>query len=245
MIRIGGFVRVSTVDWEDHVSMVVFLAGCNFNCPFCYNADIIPRTSGEIYDWDTWEATLDELYPKFVDSITFCGGEPTLQMVPLIRAIVAAKAKGLKIKVDTNGSNPIVIRRLVEGHMVDRIALDVKARPDEFTYNTVIGGTTVPRYLSRIHNTMKVTKTYDTELEVRTTVVPGLNDSKDGIVDIANFIKDYADIYYLQQYTNQGVTHPIFKTIESPSIDYLKGLAELAKLAGVKKVGVRPGTWVI
>ncbi len=128
-MRIGGLQRTSGLDYPGLLSAVVFTAGCNFNCPYCHNADLARGRTRPLNDG----AVLGFLVRRgrVLDGLVISGGEPTLQ--PDLPAFcAAAKALGYAVKLDTNGSRPDVLRRMLALRVLDYVALDVKADPRNY-----------------------------------------------------------------------------------------------------------------
>ncbi|HID90834.1 TPA: radical SAM protein, partial [Candidatus Bathyarchaeota archaeon] len=124
-LRIGGLVDISTVDYRGHVTFMIFFAGCNFRCPFCQNAPLIPVGSGREVDLDYVRRRVEESAP-LLDAVGASGGEPALQPGALTELFRWAKGRGLRTFLNTNASCPAVVGRLVEEGLVDHVAMDVK-----------------------------------------------------------------------------------------------------------------------
>jgi len=125
-VLIGGLQRFSLCDYPGRVAAVVFTQGCNFRCPFCHNGHLLSKSgSGPMLDEGE---VLDFLArrKKQLGGVVVSGGEPTLQD-DLAGFVGAIKELGLAVKLDTNGSRPEVLERLVAASLVDYIAMDVKA----------------------------------------------------------------------------------------------------------------------
>jgi len=163
-MNICGFVPQSTVDYPDHISAVVFTSPCNFNCGFCYNSQFIRHAPPVL----SVPALLVELKKrkKFLDAVVITGGEPTLQkdLESVIRKI---RALGLKVKLDTNGYRPKVLRRLLTKNLVDYVAMDVKAPLKK--YAAVVGRNI---NLGHIRESITALCDWDGDYEFRTTVLP-------------------------------------------------------------------------
>jgi len=136
-MKIGGFQPFTLTDYPGHVAAIVFTQGCNWCCPYCHNAQLIPldRPESELIP----EAyVLDYLTDRrhHLDGLVISGGEPTVQgdLPQFIREI---RHLGLKIKLDTNGSQPDVLRQLLDEDLLDCVAMDVKAPLD--LYGAVVG----------------------------------------------------------------------------------------------------------
>ncbi len=125
-MKLGGWQKVSFCDFPGKVAAVVFTQGCNFNCPFCHNRQLIPMTAddnkvNEKELWQFLETRRDQL-----QGLVITGGEPTLQP-GLDEFMKRAKSLGYAIKLDSNGSRPTIIQSLLEQELVDFIAMDIKA----------------------------------------------------------------------------------------------------------------------
>jgi anaerobic ribonucleoside-triphosphate reductase activating protein len=122
---VKGFIETSFLDWKDHLSSVFFTGGCNFRCPFCHNSDLV-LNHDRLLDIPE-EQILGNLrkFRKWIDRVVVTGGEPTLQKgLPVFAERL--KREGYKVKLDTNGSHPEVIKDLVSAGLIDCIAMDIK-----------------------------------------------------------------------------------------------------------------------
>ena len=131
-MKIGGFQPFTLTDYAGHVAAIVFTQGCNFRCPYCHNARLLPidRPESELipeaYVFDHLAKRRRQL-----DGLVITGGEPTIQG-DLPRFIRKARRLVPSIKLDSNGSRPEVIRRLLEEGLLDYIAMDIKAPLDRY-----------------------------------------------------------------------------------------------------------------
>ncbi len=126
-MNIGGLQKVSFCDFPGKVSAVIFTRGCNFNCPFCHNQQLIPMNAADdvvVDDKQIWQYL--KTRRNQLDGLVVSGGEPSLQP-DLAEFLQRAKALGYTIKLDTNGSRPGVLQSLIASALVDFIAMDVKA----------------------------------------------------------------------------------------------------------------------
>lgn len=129
---VKGFIETSFVDWKGNLSSVLFLGGCNFRCPYCHNKDLVLNPAGfEDMPIEYIIATLRK-YRDWVDKVVVTGGEPTLHM-NLFGLIGLLKTEGMKVKLDTNGSNPSVVKGLVNDGLIDSISMDVKGPLDRYS----------------------------------------------------------------------------------------------------------------
>lgn len=117
--------KTTLIDYPGVVACTVFVYGCNFRCPFCHNPEFVSEKSGS--DLLSEEEVMKFLKKRadILDGVVLCGGEPLIhsEIIPIIKKI---KKLGYKIKVDTNGSRPDMIKRLLKERLVDYIAMDVK-----------------------------------------------------------------------------------------------------------------------
>jgi pyruvate formate lyase activating enzyme len=241
--RLGGITDMSTVDWYGNVSMVVFFAGCNIRCPYCQNSGLIPLDSGEEVDLGYIEERLQigmKPVPQ-LDAVVFTGGEPLLQPDAVLEAAKLVKTYGLKIMLDTNGTVFQAAERVLRSGLIDRVALDVKAPLTPEDYGAVSG---VPRlgdvFSASVGKTLALCKELGVDVEARTTVAPTVSDEPGFIRRIAEDIKGLADVYYLQQFDNQGeVLSPELKEMESPAREYLVELAKQAIDTGLERVYIK------
>ena len=119
---IGGIQKTSLLDYPDKISAIVFTQGCNFNCGYCHNPDLL-NLKKDIYSTDVFFEFLDKRKGK-LDGVVITGGEATLQpdLIPFIKEV---KAKGFAVKLDTNGYRPDVLKEAIK--YVDYVAMDIKA----------------------------------------------------------------------------------------------------------------------
>lgn len=146
---IYGINPTSLIDYPGEISFVIFLGGCNFQCPFCHNSDIVNRQS-EIYEMEIILAMLEER-KKFIKAVTITGGEPTIHGIKLIKLIEEIKAIGYEVKLDTNGMNPDLLKKLINLGLLDFIAMDIKNTFDR--YEETVG---VTISVSKIKESIKI-----------------------------------------------------------------------------------------
>jgi pyruvate formate lyase activating enzyme len=200
---LGGLQKNSLIDYPGKVSCVCFFMGCNFDCPYCYNPDLVridptrlrPVEEAELCDFL-------EARKGFLDGVVISGGEPTLdgKLIPLCQRI---KEIGYPVKLDTNGSRPEVIRVLIEQGLVDYIAMDIKTEPAKYPI-FISKGLDPASLLSSIRLIME----WGGEYEFRTTCVRPIVDSR-AIESIVRII-DGAKLYALQSFRGNEILHPEF-----------------------------------
>ncbi len=196
-IPIYGLEKFSLVEWPGKISGVVFTGGCNFRCPFCHNPELIDLQLAEKnrikpFPWPEIEDFLKEK-KSWLDAIIVTGGEPTLhENLPDFFRLI--KEMGYLTALETNGSNPEMLKRIIEENLADRIQMDIKSSLTN--YGRAIGLKEPP--LKKIERSIKLLMKSNLEYEFRTTVVPGLVGEED-ITKIGEMIAG-AEKIVLQQF---------------------------------------------
>jgi pyruvate formate lyase activating enzyme len=163
--------RPSLIDYPGRMCRVLFLAGCNMNCFFCHNHDLIePRET--FIEWSRLRETLLASREQWVDSVCISGGEPTLHD-GLGELIARIKELGFLVKLDTNGSLPAVLAEVLP--LVDYVAMDYKAPLAR--YEDISGCRSLD--LDRITAAVKLIREEALDYEFRTTVVEGWHTEED------------------------------------------------------------------
>ncbi|MBS3905590.1 MAG: anaerobic ribonucleoside-triphosphate reductase activating protein [Syntrophaceae bacterium] len=175
MIEIKGFLETSFLDWPGKICSVLFLPGCNFRCPYCHNHPLVfhPGQFASI----SLKEILQRLqsFKGWIDGVCLTGGEPTLHAdLPLL--IREIKEIGLLIKLDTNGSCPEMLEKLIEEGKLDFIAMDVKAPLDPFSYRRSTG---LSIDLALVSKSIEILKREKVEYQFRMTVVPQLHSEEE------------------------------------------------------------------
>jgi len=174
-VPIKGFIETSFVDWPGKICAVLFFPRCNFRCRYCHNADLVLRPDA-LADIDpaTIAARLSELH-GWIDGVCVSGGEPTLSGC-LPDVLSSIKKQGLLAKLDTNGSNPGVLRSLIGQGLIDYVAMDVKSCLDETSYCKIIQA---PNMLESVQESIRILLEGTVEYEFRITTVPGFHGPED------------------------------------------------------------------
>ncbi len=242
-LRLGGITDMSTIDWYGNVSMVVFWAGCNLKCPYCHNSTLIPLDSGTLVDLSLLDERLTQgMQPvPSLDAVVFSGGEPTLQKNAVIEAAKLVKDHDLLLMLDTNGTIYSAIKEILTTGLIDRVALDVKAPLNSESMGVV---SQVPekaqQHTASIKKSIKLCNKLGIPVEARTTVAPVISDDDAFIRQIAQDIQGCVDVYYLQQFDNQGdVLSPELKDKKMPDKEELISLAKAAIEEGVDNVYIK------
>ena len=196
-MQIGGLQKTTLVDYPGKVSCTVFLIGCNFRCPFCYSGELVlpERIKKQpIIPENDFFSFLKER-KGLLDGVTLCGGEPTIHQ-DLPDFIKKIKKMGFLVKLDTNGSNPKMLEKLIDAHLIDYVAMDIKAPKEKYGFYS---GIKVD--LEVLKRSIEILKQGKIGFEFRTTVAPGLK--KEDILEIADEISGEKTNYFLQEFNNQ------------------------------------------
>jgi pyruvate formate lyase activating enzyme len=199
----GGFQKTSLIDYPGTVSCVIFLAGCNLACPYCHNPELV-RGEGPFPSFLHQEWVIDFLKKRvgLLDGVVITGGEPTLSR-DLFSLCSKVKELGFKVKLDTNGTSPDVIRQLIEGQVVDYLAMDIKTDP--LSYSPVFSRALVS---DRILESIRILMDSGLPYEFRTTCVKPLFD-EDILKAMLQQIKG-ARQYTLQRFHFTKILNPSF-----------------------------------
>ena len=225
-MKIAGFEKTSFIELPGKVSSIIFTQGCNYKCVYCHNYELIPleATNPLISE----EEILSYLQKRkgLVDAVTVTGGEATLQP-DLKEFLKKVKAMNYFIKIDTNGSNPGIVKELIDEKLVDYVAMDIKASLEK--YDDIVQ---MQVNKENIKKSVKLLMDFGS-YEFRTTVYPSL--TADDFHKIGELIKG-ANIYFIQQFRNK-------ETLAASDVEPYKK-EKLFEFAGimknyVKKVEVR------
>lgn len=221
-MEIKGVLETSFLDWDGKIVSTVFLPGCNFRCGFCHNHQLV--TSPQSYD-TVAERPLVRYWRRnrdFLDGVCITGGEPTLQE-DLPRLCRRIKSLGLKVKLDTNGSNPQMLRKLIKEGLLDYIAMDIKAPLGKYPALTAVEGETIDKVRESIH----IIISSGVEHEFRTTVIKEKHSQED-IGAIAREVKD-AQCFVLQRFVPQEVMEEDYRYCTPYSEEEMGDLEEVAR----------------
>ncbi len=202
-ICLGGIQKCSLIDFPGKVSCVVFVTGCNFRCPYCHNPELVKNNGSPHRRLDN-NIILNFLKQRqgLLDGVVISGGEPTLQP-GLFAFCQKLKELGYAVKLDTNGTRPEVIEKLLKAKLVDYVAMDIKA--DLSGYQVFTGREFASRTISK---SIKIIMEQAPAYEFRTTCVKPFID-KAKIYNIAWMIKG-AMMYALQRFHQTKVLSPEF-----------------------------------
>ena len=231
-MNIKGIQKTSLVDFPGRLSSVIFFYGCNLKCKYCHNPDLVSNNSNLKTYSDVYVLKLLKERASLIDGVVITGGEPTLSK-DIDNFIQKIKEIPLKIKIDTNGSNPYVIEKLLNMDLVDYIAIDIKTSPEKYESLT-------DTYIDfcRINETIKLVKESGIDYELRTTCTPYFV-TMDDFKAIKNEV-DHVKKYYLQQFVNKITLDPQLKNYVPYTIavlnefrDFVKTFADICEIRGI------------
>ena len=186
--------KLTLLDYPGKVACTVFLQGCNFRCPFCHNASLV-RCDGDEMGTEEFFKFIKSRF-GILDGVCVTGGEPTL-FPDLYDFIKRIKAIGYSVKLDTNGTNPETLKKLISDGLVDFVAMDIKNSPAKYPLTC---GAEVD--LDKVRESIQILMTSGIGFEFRTTVVKELHEECD-FEEIGEFIKG-APRYFLQCFKDSG-----------------------------------------
>jgi len=200
---IGGLHKSSLIDYPGKISCIIFLSGCNFDCPYCHNPELANGGSpSSVFLSEDLIFDFLESRKGFLDGVVISGGEPTLQK-GLISFCEKIRLLGYPIKLDTNGSRPEVIKGLIDKDLISYIAMDIKTAL--LNYFSLIKDDSSP---DNILSSIRIIMESEIDYEFRTTCIKSLVDEK--TVESISHLINGSKLYALQQFSKTDVLHPEF-----------------------------------
>jgi pyruvate formate lyase activating enzyme len=221
VVAIKGLEKFASKDFPGFISSTVFLAGCNFRCPYCHNADLVlrPDTLADI-PLDFFLAYLDAR-KGWLEGICVSGGEPLLD-AKLSELLAVIKGRHLLVKIDTNGSFPDRLGEIIEAKLVDWVAMDVKAPLER--YAEVTRSKADPDAVAR---SARLIRNSGLGHMFRSTVVPGLV-GEDDILKISKWLGG-PGIFQIQSFSPVNTLDPAFGTIKPFGPNEIQKMAASAR----------------
>jgi pyruvate formate lyase activating enzyme len=196
-MNIKGIQKLTLLDYPGRVACTLFTGGCNFRCPFCHNAMLVIDPEQNLsHNIDDILGYLQKR-KGVLDGVAITGGEPLLQpdIADFIKSI---RAMGYPVKLDTNGSRPTVLRELIDGGLVDYVAMDIKNSLPKYGQTVGIVGYDT----SAVQESARLLMENRVDFEFRTTVVCGLHEADD-FVKIGEWLRG-EEKFFLQQFKDSG-----------------------------------------
>lgn len=189
-----GLEKFSLVDYDGKLACTLFAQNCNFKCPFCHNKDLVFSNIQTSLSFNDILIFLKSRIGK-LEAVCITGGEPTL-MPDLDIKIKQIKELGFKIKLDTNGYRPDVLRKLINENLIDYVAMDIKNSFKKYAISTNL----LSIDTNKIQESINILKNSKIDYEFRTTIVNELHNEKD-MEEIAEFLKGDNKLF-LQKFVN-------------------------------------------
>jgi len=173
-MKIGGFVKQSLIDYPGKIAAVVFTQGCNFRCGYCHNPHLVLPELFQEHPEYTPGTIMDYLkaHNHWLDGVVVSGGEPTIHR-DLPQFLKEIKALKLLVKLDTNGSDPVMLKQIIDEQLADYIAMDIKTIPENSRYEGVIGIPCEGQLLGSVLSSIALLNHAGITAEFRTTLIPG------------------------------------------------------------------------
>ena len=192
-MKIMGLQKTTLLDYPGHVAATIFLKGCNMRCPFCHNMNIVEAS--DLEPSYTIEEIFDFLSKRIgiLDGVCITGGEPTInpELPDFIRRI---KGLGFLVKLDTNGTNPQMLRKLIDEGILDYVAMDIKTGLSE--YGRVCGILGIDT--GKISESVKLLNNSNTDHEFRTTLMRQYH--TETVMEEIGKLLEGSDKYFLQSF---------------------------------------------
>lgn len=229
-MHISGLQKMTLLDYPGHIACTVFLAGCDFRCSYCHNYELVDSSiKPEMVEEDFFSFLSKR--QGLLDGVAITGGEP-LMRPGIDDFITKIRDLGFLIKLDTNGYHPQALRRLIDGGLVDYVAMDIKNSRSK--YPLTVG---LPQMdVSRIEESVSILMNSSIDYEFRTTVVKEFHEEKDFEL-IGQWISG-AKAYYLQQFIprdtvpDKSLTSPTSQEMEL-FLGAVKPYVEAAEVRGI------------
>lgn len=208
------------IDYSGKIACTIFTYGCNFSCPYCYNRKLVLEKPETEISWDEILYFLKQRQ-GFLDGVCVTGGEPTIHPeLPVFLAKI--KDEGVSVKLDTNGSNPTMLQKLIKEKLIDYVAMDIKASLNEYEKIT---RTAVNK--SNIQKSVDILRKGLVDFEFRITIVPGLIEERE-LQKIGEWLKS-APKFFLQQFQPVNTLDETFAEVEPFPEDIIQKFCELLR----------------
>lgn len=226
-MQISGFIKNSLIDYPGKIASVIFTQGCNMACKFCHNWELIPKyhpMGDSIYENEVLDYL--EKAKGFIDALVITGGEPAVQL-DLVAFIRKVKELGLFVKLDTNGTNPKLLRILMQQNLIDYVAMDLKTVPELSTYKRIVGNQFTEIQLMNVKKSIAILKDSPIAVEFRTTLIRECHSE----ADIRKMCEVLAGDckYSLQPFSPSKVLDPTFANYSCYTHSEVEGIIQLNK----------------
>ena len=222
-MRISAVQKFTMLDYPEHLDCIVFTAGCNFRCRYCHNPEfVLPEQIQKIkQSFIPEEAVLNFLQARQgkLEGVVITGGEPTMHY-DLRQFIQKVKAHGFKVKLDTNGNNPMALEALLEEDLLDYVAMDIKT--DRENYAALVGRCARGEYIEK---SISLLQNSDIVFEFRSTLVREVH-TPEILKGMAQMMHG-APILYLQRFRPGHTLDPAYQTYHPFTQEEMEEIAEM------------------
>lgn len=193
---IAGLQKMTLTDFPENVACILFLKGCNFRCPYCQNSELIDYKIDDNYILK--EEVFDFLKKRqgILDGVVISGGEPTVNK-DLPKLIKEIRDLGFKIKLDTNGTNPQMLKELLEDEFIDYVAMDIKNVPTKYLETTGLSEKNI-QILENVQKSIDILKKSKVDHEFRTTIMKNYHNIED--LEEINKLIGKDEKYFIQNF---------------------------------------------
>ena len=219
-MNIHGLQKLTLLDYPGKVACTVFLAGCNLRCPFCHNSELLDAAAAPPVMDDAALLSFLKKRQGMLDGVAFTGGEPLLRP-ELPELLKAVRELGYAVKLDTNGTLPDALSRVLDAGLADYVAMDVKNSPAR--YAETCGLETMD--LSPVYASIDLLRSRAPDYEFRTTVMAELHD-EDSFAAIGPMIEG-ARRYFLQPFKDRDTV--VFSGFHAPDGEKMRAFADIVR----------------
>lgn len=193
---IAGLQKMTLTDFPENVACILFLKGCNFRCPYCHNSELIDYKIDDNYILK--EEVFDFLKKRqgILDGVVISGGEPTVNK-DLPKLIKEIRDLGFKIKLDTNGTNPQMLKELLEEGLIDYVAMDIKNVQTKYLETAGLSEKNV-QILENVQKSIDILKKSNVDHEFRTTIMKNYHNIED--LEEINKLIGKDEKYFIQNF---------------------------------------------
>ena len=214
-MKIGGLQKTTLIDYPGKVACTVFLIGCNFRCPWCYSPELVLpekiKNQPRISEKEFFEFL--ESRQGLLDGCVLCGGEPTIHK-NLPDFIKKIKKLGYSVKLDTNGSNPALLKKLIDKKLIDYVAMDIKCPLEDYPRVSFY------KKLENIKRSIDFIMNSGIDYEFRTTVLPALHNAES--FEKMGAMINNSSKYFIQNFRPENTLDPKYRDERSFTTGELK-----------------------
>ncbi|MEM0084391.1 MAG: anaerobic ribonucleoside-triphosphate reductase activating protein [Candidatus Methanomethylicia archaeon] len=204
-VYVAGIRDLSLIDYPRHPCIVIWFQGCNFRCQYCYNYELWEMRNENLLMIDEIVRRIIEV-KDIVEACKITGGEPSIQSEALMSIGEECKKIKLKFGIDTNGTNPRIIEKLIEGEIVDHIAIDLKAPLNVNDYTKIVGIKIEQKDLENIKRTIKLAFESNLEsVEIRIPIIRSLNNNPDKMLNLKNDLLELGYVKAIEDGKNVSI----------------------------------------